>query len=158
MNGETDRRIMRLALDEAKEAGRKGEVPVGAVVVAGDGSVLSSAHNLRESSADSTAHAEILALRSACAATGGWRLPDASLYVTLEPCAMCMGAAVNARIRRVVFGAEDPRGGALVSNFGVGAGDELNHRVEFSGGVLGAECAELLESFFRMLRGRPNYR
>ncbi len=154
MNGETDRRIMRLAVAEAKEAGRKGEVPVGAVVVAGDGSVLSSAHNLRESSADSTAHAEILALRSACAATGGWRLPDASLYVTLEPCAMCMGAAVNARIRRVVFGAEDPRGGALVSNFGVGAGDELNHRVEFSGGVLGAECAEILESFFRTLRDR----
>ena len=154
MNGETDRRIMRLALDEAREAGRKGEVPVGAVVVAGDGSVLSSAHNLRESSADSTAHAEILALRSACAATGGWRLPDASLYVTLEPCAMCMGAAVNARIRRVVFGAEDPRGGALVSNFGVGAGNELNHRVEFSGGVLGAECAEILESFFRTLRDR----
>lgn len=154
MNGETDRRIMRLAVAEAREAGRKGEVPVGAVVVAGDGSVLSSAHNLRESSADSTAHAEILALRSACAATGGWRLSDASLYVTLEPCAMCMGAAVNARIRRVVFGAEDPRGGALVSNFGVGAGDELNHRVEFSGGVLGAECAEILESFFRTLRDR----
>lgn len=154
MDGETDRRIMRLAVAEAKEAGRKGEVPVGAVVVAGDGSVLSSAHNLRESSADSTAHAEILALRSACAATGGWRLPDASLYVTLEPCAMCMGAAVNARIRRVVFGAEDPKGGALVSNFGVGAGDELNHRVEFSGGVLEAECAELLESFFRTLRDR----
>lgn len=154
MNGETDRRIMRLAVAEAREAGRKGEVPVGAVVVAGDGSVLSSAHNLRESSADSTAHAEILALRSACAATGGWRLSDASLYVTLEPCAMCMGAAVNARIRRVVFGAEDPRGGALVSNFGVGAGNELNHRVEFSGGVLGAECAEILESFFRTLRDR----
>lgn len=154
MNGETDRRIMRLAVAEAEEAGRKGEVPVGAVVVAGDGSVLSSAHNLRESSADSTAHAEILALRGACAATGGWRLSGASLYVTLEPCAMCMGAAVNARIRRVVFGAEDPRGGALVSNFGVGAGDELNHRVEFSGGVLGAECAEILESFFRTLRDR----
>lgn len=154
MDGETDRRVMSLAVAEAKEAGRKGEVPVGAVVVAGDGSVLSSAHNLRESSADPTAHAEILALRSACAATGGWRLPDASLYVTLEPCAMCMGAAVNARIRRVVFGAEDPKGGALVSNFGVGAGDELNHRVEFSGGVLGEECAELLESFFRMLRDR----
>ena len=154
MNGETDRRIMRLAVAEAREAGRKGEVPVGAVVVAGDGSVLSSAHNLRESSADSTAHAEILALRSACAATGGWRLSGASLYVTLEPCAMCMGAAVNARIRRVVFGAEDPRGGALVSNFGVGAGNELNHRVEFSGGVLGAECAEILESFFRTLRDR----
>lgn len=154
MNGETDRRIMRLAVAEAEEAGRKGEVPVGAVVVAGDGSVLSSAHNLRESSADSTAHAEILALRSACAATGGWRLSGASLYVTLEPCAMCMGAAVNARIRRVVFGAEDPRGGALVSNFGVGAGNELNHRVEFSGGVLGAECAEILESFFRTLRDR----
>lgn len=154
MDGETDRRVMRLAVAEAKEAGRKGEVPVGAVVVAGDGSVLSSAHNLRETSADSTAHAEILALRSACAATGGWRLSDASLYVTLEPCAMCMGAAVNARIRRVVFGAEDRKGGALVSNFGVGAGDELNHRVEFSGGVLEAECAELLESFFRTLRDR----
>ena len=145
---------MSLAVDEAREAGRKGEVPVGAVVVAEDGAVLSSAHNLRESAADSTAHAEILAIRRACDALGGWRLSGASLYVTLEPCAMCMGAAVNSRIRRVVFGAEDPRGGALVSNFGVGAGDELNHRVEFSGGVLGGECAELLESFFRTLRGR----
>ena len=154
MNGEADRRIMLLAVAEAEEAARRGEVPVGAVVVSRDGSVLSSAHNLRESSADSTAHAEILAIRRACAAVGGWRLSDASLYVTLEPCAMCMGAAVNARIRRVVFGAEDPRGGALVSNFGVGAGDELNHRVEFSGGVLGGQCAELLESFFRTLRGR----
>lgn len=154
MNGEADRRIMLLAVAEAEEAARRGEVPVGAVVVSRDGSVLSSAHNLRESSADSTAHAEILAIRRACAAVGGWRLSDASLYVTLEPCAMCMGAAVNARIRRVVFGAEDSRGGALVSNFGVGAGDELNHRVEFSGGVLGGRCAELLESFFRTLRGR----
>lgn len=154
MNGEADRRIMLLAVAEAEEAARHGEVPVGAVVVSRDGSVLSSAHNLRESSADATAHAEILAIRRACAAGGGWRLSDASLYVTLEPCAMCMGAAVNARIRRVVFGAEDPGGGALVSNFGVGAGDELNHRVEFSGGVLGARCAEILESFFRTLRGR----
>lgn len=154
MNGETDRRIMLLAVAEAEEAARRGEVPVGAVVTARDGSVLSSAHNLRESAADATAHAEILAIRRACAAVGGWRLSGASLYVTLEPCAMCMGAAVNARIRRVVFGAEDPRGGALVSNFGVGAGEELNHRVEFSGGVLGGQCAGLLESFFGALRGR----
>ena len=129
-----------------------GEVPVGAVIVDGGGTVISTAHNLRESASDATAHAEILAIRRACEILGNWRLPGTSMYVTLEPCAMCMGAIVNARIDKVVLGALDPKGGALVSNFGIGAGGELNHRVEFSIGVCGEECARILEDFFRTLR------
>lgn len=152
MTGGFDRKIMSLAIGEAEAAARAGEVPVGAVVVSRDGKVVSSAHNLRESLGDSTAHAEILAIRKACGAIGGWRLSGCSLYVTLEPCAMCMGAVVNARMERLVFGAEDPKGGALVSNFGVGTDDRLNHRVEYSGGVLAAESSSLLEGFFRKLR------
>lgn len=152
MTGDFDRKIMSLAIGEAEAAARAGEVPVGAVVVSEDGTVISTAHNLRESLGDSTAHAEILAIKRACGVLGGWRLSGCSLYVTLEPCAMCMGAAVNARVERLVFGAEDPKGGALVSNFGVGTDDRLNHRIEFSGGVLAAESSRLLESFFRKLR------
>lgn len=143
---------MALAIKEAERAASAGEVPVGAVIVDGDGAVISAAHNLRESASDSTAHAEILAIRHACGVVGNWRLSGTSIYVTLEPCAMCMGAIVNARINRVVFGAPDPKGGALVSNFGIGVGGELNHRVEFSGGVCGKQCAGILEDFFRTLR------
>ena len=144
---------MALAIKEAERAASEGEVPVGAVIVNGAGAVISAAHNLRESASDATAHAEILAIRRACEVIGNWRLSGTSIYVTLEPCAMCMGAIVNARIDRVVFGAPDPRGGALVSNFGIGAGDELNHQVEFSGGICGEQCARILEGFFRALRG-----
>lgn len=152
MAGQSDESIMALAIREAERAASAGEVPVGAVIVDSDGTVISAAHNLRESASDSTAHAEILAIRRACGVMGNWRLPGTSIYVTLEPCAMCMGAIVNARISRVVFGAADPKGGALVSNFGIGAGEELNHRVEFSGGVCGELCARILEDFFRTLR------
>lgn len=152
MAGQSDESIMALAIREAERAASAGEVPVGAVIVDRDGTVISVAHNLRESASDSTAHAEILAIRRACGVVGDWRLSGTSIYVTLEPCAMCMGAIVNARISRVVFGATDPKGGALVSNFGVGAGEDLNHRVEFSGGVCGERCARLLEDFFRTLR------
>lgn len=143
---------MALAIREAERAASAGEVPVGAVIVDGGGTVISAAHNLRESASDATAHAEILAIRRACEVVGNWRLSGTSIYVTLEPCPMCMGAIVNARIDRVVFGAPDPKAGGLVSNFGIGAGEELNHRVEFSGGVCGEMCAQILEDFFRTLR------
>ncbi len=144
---------MALAIKEAERAASEGEVPVGAVIVDGGGTVISAAHNLRESASDATAHAEILAIRRACEVVGNWRLSGTSIYVTLEPCAMCMGAIVNARIDRVIFGAPDPKGGALVSNFGIGTGEELNHQVEFSGGICGERCARILEDFFRTLRG-----
>ncbi len=152
MAGQSDESIMALAIREAERAASEGEVPVGAVIVDAAGTVISVAHNLRESTSDATAHAEILAIRRACEVIGNWRLSGTSIYVTLEPCAMCMGAIVNARIDRVVFGAPDPKGGALVSNFGIGAGGELNHQVEFSGGVCGEQCAHILEVFFRVLR------
>ncbi len=143
---------MVLAIREAERAASEGEVPVGVVIVDRGGTVISAACNLRESASDATAHAEILAIRSACKVTGNWRLSGTSIYVTLEPCAMCMGAIVNARIDRVVFGAPDPKGGALVSNFGIGTGGELNHRVEFLGGVCGERCTRILEDFFKTLR------
>ena len=133
-------------------AASEGEVPVGAVIVDRGGTVISATCNLRESASDATAHAEILAIRRACEVIGNWRLSGTSIYVTLEPCAMCMGAIVNARIDRVVFGAPDPKGGALVSNFGIGTGGELNHRVEFLGGVCGERCTRILEDFFKTLR------
>ncbi len=143
---------MALAIREAERAASEGEVPVGAVIVDGCGTVVSAAHNLRESASDATAHAEILAIRRACRVIGGWRLSGTSIYVTLEPCAMCMGAIVNARIDRLVFGAADPKGGAIVSNFRIGAGNELNHRVEFLGGICAERCSSILEDFFRKLR------
>ncbi len=143
---------MSLAIEEAGRAASAGEVPVGAVITDSCGSVIVSAHNLRESTSDSTAHAEMIAIRRACAVLGDWRLSDVSIYVTLEPCPMCMGAIVNSRIRRVVFGAADTKGGGLVSNFGIGLGAELNHRVEFKGGVCAERCARMLEDFFRTVR------
>ena len=152
MTEQSDESIMALAIGEAERAASAGEVPVGAVIVDGGGTVISAAHNLRESTSDATAHAEILAIRRACEVIGNWRLSGTSIYVTLEPCAMCMGAIVNARIDRVVFGAPDPKSGALVSNFGIGTGGDLNHQVEFSGGVCGERCARILEDFFRALR------
>ena len=152
MAGQSDESIMALAIREAKRAASAGEVPVGAVIVDANGVIISATHNLRESASDSTAHAEILAIRRACEVVGNWRLSGTSIYVTLEPCAMCMGAIVNARISRVVFGATDPKGGGLVSNFGIGRGKELNHQVEFLGGVCGELCTGILEDFFRTLR------
>jgi len=144
---------MRLALDEAALAGAAGDVPVGAVVMGADGEVLGRGHNARESGADPTAHAEVLALRSAATALGQWRLTGAALVVTLEPCTMCAGAAVLARVDRVVFGAHDPKAGAVGSLWDVVRDRRLNHRPEVVSGVLAAECSALLAGFFQARRG-----
>jgi tRNA(adenine34) deaminase len=140
-------RMMALAIERAREAERHGDVPIGAVI-AREGEVLAAASNERELRADPTAHAEILAIRAAAEALGGWRLPGTTLYVTLEPCAMCAGAIVLARIPSVVFGAPDPKAGAAGSVLDVLAEPALNHRPEVEGGVLEAECAALLRGFF----------
>ena len=142
---------MREALREAERAGRRGEVPVGAVVV-GAGRVLGRAGNAIEATQDPTAHAEMLALRQAAAALGTRRLLATTLYVTLEPCAMCAGAAVLARVPRLVFGATDPKSGACGSLCNIAADPRLNHRCQVRGGVLERECAELLKEFFMALR------
>jgi len=146
-----DEQFMRLALDEAQEAMEAGEVPVGAVVVRG-GEVIASAHNAPVGLRDPSAHAEILALRKAAAVEGNYRLAGTTLYVTIEPCLMCAGALVHARISRLVFGAADPKGGAAVSLYRVLEDGRLNHRVEVAGGVLATECAEILSRFFREKR------
>lgn len=145
---------MRLALAEAALAEAHGDVPVGAVVVAQDGTVLGAGHNEREHAQDPTAHAEVLALRRAAAAVGSWRVLDATLVVTLEPCAMCAGAIVLSRIPRVVYGATDPKAGAAGSVLDVLNQVALNHRPTVVRGVLEPECAELLRAFFRARR-RP---
>ena len=143
--------MMALAIERAREAERHGDVPIGAVIVR-NGEPLAAAGNERELRADPTAHAEILAIRAAAEALGGWRLPGTTLYVTLEPCAMCAGAIVLARIPTVVFGAADPKAGAAGSVLDVLAEPALNHRPEVSGGVLEAECAALLTGFFAARR------
>jgi tRNA(adenine34) deaminase len=146
-----DEYFMREALKLARSAGEKGEVPVGAVVVM-EGVILGRGGNSPIGRLDPTAHAEMLALREAAAASGNYRLEDASLYATLEPCAMCAGALVAARIRRVVFGARDLRFGAVRSKFRIADSDLLNHRVEVIEGVLAPECTDLLQQFFRRQR------
>jgi tRNA(adenine34) deaminase len=143
---------MRLALEEADMAARGGDVPVGAVVVSEQGVVLAREHNRREQDSDPTAHAELLAIREATRHLSGWRLEGATVYVTLEPCAMCAGALVNARIARLVYGATDPKAGAVASLFQIGADPRLNHRFEIQGGVLAQEGARRLADFFSALR------
>lgn len=143
---------MRVALAEADRAPEHGDVPVGAVVVRDDGTVLSSAHNRREVDADPSAHAELLAMRTATAKRGHWRLDDCTLYVTLEPCCMCAGALVNARIGRLVYGAFDAKAGAITSLYQLNQDSRLNHRFEALGGVLEKDCAERLSAFFLVLR------
>ena len=138
---------MRLALAQAREALAADEVPVGAVAVA-DGKVVGRAHNQREMLRDPTAHAEMLVLTQAAAALGRWRLSGVTLYVTLEPCAMCAGAMVLARIGRLVYGAADPKAGAVASLYRLLADERLNHRVPADGGVLAEECGALLREFF----------
>jgi tRNA(adenine34) deaminase len=147
----SDESFLELALALAREAERNGEVPVGAVVVS-DGRVIGRGHNCPIATNDPTAHAEMLALREAAQTIGNYRLDGATLYATLEPCVMCAGALVNARIARLVFGARDLRFGGVRSKFRLADADVLNHRVEIVEGVLGAECAELLEHFFRSRR------
>ncbi len=144
---------VRLALAEAVRASEHDDVPIGAVVVRwADGAVIGAGHNERELREDPTAHAELLALRAAAAAGGSWRVLDATLYVTLEPCAMCAGAIVLARVPRVVFGCSDPKAGAAGSVLDVLDVPALNHRPEVVGGVLAAECSEQLRAFFRVRR------
>ena len=148
---ECDGEWMGRALSVARQAVSSGEVPVGAVVVC-DGVVVGEAHNLRETDRDPTAHAEVLALRQAAAKLGSWRLIDCTLYATLEPCPMCVGAAVNARVSRLVYGCRDPKAGAVDSLFNIATDPRLNHRIEVVSGVLADEASELLSSFFADLR------
>jgi tRNA(adenine34) deaminase len=142
-----DEWFMRLAIREAERALEHDDVPIGAVVVH-EGEVVGAGHNERELRQDPTAHAEVLALRQAATALGSWRVLDSVLYVTLEPCAMCAGAIVLARVARVVYGTEDPKAGAAGSVLDVLGHPRLNHRPELAGGLLGAECAALLTGFF----------
>jgi tRNA(adenine34) deaminase len=142
---------MGLALDEAAHALVHDDVPVGAIVVH-RGLVIAARHNERELHADPVAHAEILALRDAAAHLGQWRLDECVMYVTLEPCPMCAGAVVNARLGHLVYGAHDPKAGAVTSQFDLVSGERLNHRVEVTSGVRSTESAELLRAFFRLRR------
>jgi tRNA(adenine34) deaminase len=145
--------FMRAALEQAALACSLGEVPVGAIV-ARDGQVISRAHNRRELDQDPTAHAEVLAMRAASVELGSWRLSGCTLYVTLEPCAMCAGAAILARVDRCVFGCFDPKGGFVGSLADLSAWPELNHHFEVTSGVLQEESAEALKTFFRRLRAK----
>jgi tRNA(adenine34) deaminase len=146
-----DEYFMRLAVREATRAPEHDDIPVGAVVVK-DGEVIGSGHNEREVRSDPTAHAELIALREAARSLGSWRVLDSVLYVTLEPCAMCAGAIVLARVPRVVFGTTDPKAGAAGSVLNVLAEPSLNHRPQVESGLLAEECAELLRSFFASRR------
>ena len=146
-----DEDLMRIALGEAKLALAADEVPVGAIVVI-DGEVKGRGHNSVVSSSDPSAHAEILALRDAARAIGNYRLVGASLYSTIEPCAMCAGAIVHARVARLIYGATDARAGAVRTHFGICTTEFLNHRVEVEEGVLENECRQMLVSFFRLRR------
>ena len=142
---------MKEALAEARQAAGEGEVPIGAVVVA-DGRIVGRGRNARERLNDPTAHAEILALQEAARALGRWRLSGATIYATLEPCPMCAGALVNARIDRLVFGVPDPKAGAVGTLFDIPRDSRLNHRVKVESGILADECGELLRSFFQERR------
>lgn len=146
-----DEAWMRLALAEADKAADAGDVPVGAVIVSDGGHLLAQGRNRREEEGDPTAHAEIDALRRAAQSLGHWRV-QGTMYVTLEPCVMCAGALVNARVKRVVYGALDPKAGATESLFSIGSDNRLNHRFEIEQGVLQDECVERLQTFFARLR------
>ncbi len=148
----TDEDYMKLALAEARQAGKEDEVPVGAILVAEDGVVLAKAHNQTIALSDPTAHAEIVALRSAAHALGNYRLLDTTLYVTIEPCIMCMGALLHARVTRIVYGAKDPKWGAAGSCYDLQSDPRFNHVIQVHGGVLEEECRELMQVFFKKKR------
>ena len=150
MTGEFDN-LMRLAIEQACLAEDAGDVPIGAVI-ARDGEVVAAAHNRRIVDADPTAHAEMLAIRAAAKALGDWRLTGCTLVVTLEPCPMCAGAIVLARLERLIYGAPDPKAGAVQTLYQLCTDERLNHRVEVVGGVLAAECGAMLTEFFRRQR------
>jgi len=145
--------MMSAAIEIARHALQHDEVPIGCVITVGD-LIISGAHNEREIARDPTAHAEMLAIRRAAEVLGRWRLSDATLYVTLEPCAMCAGALVNARIGRLVYGADDPKAGAIRALFQIADDPRLNHRLEITSGVLADECGQLLRDFFRKKRAQ----
>jgi tRNA(adenine34) deaminase len=148
---------MNEALDEARAALDDGDVPIGCVVVDASGAELARAHNSRERDADPTAHAEVRALRAAASKLGTWRLDGTTMYVTLEPCAMCAGAMVLARVQRLVFGATDPKAGAVGSLYNIAQDPRLNHRIDVISGVLAEECGALLKAFFKAKRpGAPS--
>lgn len=144
---------MTKAIEEAESAFLEGEVPVGAVLAGSNGRILARAHNQPIALKDPTAHAEILTLRQGGAAVGNYRLNECTLVVTIEPCLMCMGAAIHARIARLVFGAFDPKGGAAGSIYNLGRDDRLNHRIEIVSGIMEESCQELMRKFFRARRG-----
>jgi len=151
MNLTDDTTYMQEAIAEAQLARAKGEVPIGAVIVH-QGQIIGRGHNLRETSNDPTSHAEMVAIRQAAAAIGHWRLLETTLYVTLEPCVMCMGAIILARIPRLVYACRDPRAGAVGSIYDFARDERFNHQVDATEGVLGAECSALLSGFFQELR------
>ena len=142
--------FMRMALNEARSAALEGEIPVGAVIVR-DGKIIAKAHNNRETTGDATGHAETLAIREACRALGGWHLEKCTLYVTLEPCPMCMGAIINSRISKVVFGAKDAKAGACGSVIDLRS-YPFNHKPQVEGGFMREECADILSEFFKERR------
>lgn len=144
-------KFMTAALAEAKKAENKEEVPIGCVIVL-NGKIFARAHNLRQTKRLATAHAEILAIEKACKKVGDWRLDEAEMFVTLEPCAMCAGAIANARIKKVYFGAYEKKGGGVVSKFNILSESGLNHVVEYEGGIMEKECSGLIKEFFRSRR------
>jgi len=146
-----DQEFMREALIEAKKAFSLGEIPIGAVIVK-NGQIIARDHNRREELKDPTAHAEILVMRKAGAILGGWRLSQTTLYVTIEPCPMCAGALVQARVGRIVYGAEDSKAGAVTSLYSIATDERLNHRLEVTGGVLAEEAVALMRQFFQSRR------
>ena len=152
LGGMSEEEYMRMAVEEARVAQAAGEVPVGAVVVASDGQVIARAGNRTIRDCDPTAHAEMVALREAARALSNYRLGGATLYVTIEPCAMCAGAMIQARVARLVYGADDPRGGAVRSCFNVLEHAALNHRVEVTAGVMAEECGAAMRAFFAAKR------
>ena len=154
---ERDEYYMKLAIEEAKKAGEMQEVPIGAVIVIGD-EVISRAHNLRETEQRSVAHAELLAIDEACRSLGTWRLENATLYVTLEPCPMCAGAIVLSRVERVVYGASDPKGGCAGTLMNLLQEERFNHQAEVVSGVMEEECGAMLSEFFRELRRKKRKR
>jgi tRNA(adenine34) deaminase len=151
---DADLRWMSVALGEADEAASVGEVPVGCVLVSADGVELARGQNKRETLNDPTAHAELVAVRAAAERLGSWRLDGVVAYVTLEPCPMCAGALVNARIGRLVYGCEDPKAGAITTLFSIGQDPRLNHRFAVTSGVLAQDCADRLRAFFGKLRAQ----
>lgn len=150
-----DQDYMQEALLEAKEAFAKGEIPIGAVIVQ-NGKIIARNHNRREELHDPTAHAEVLVMREAGKILGGWRLPETTLYVTIEPCPMCAGALVQARVSRVVYGARDIKAGAVHSLYGITADERLNHRLKITAGVLENEARQLMQQFFKSRRKKDN--